>query len=166
MDAVVLLQKASAAGLVLRVEGDKLIVRGPRSAEPIVRLLTDHKPAVMAALASAPSTRWLSRHRQSLAMFRRFHDEGEAAALAWGDVTAAWHKEHGDRVPKHQCAGCLEPIDGGAALMLADGCRVHLSDFDCLIAYGQRWRAAAARALEALGIPVPAEAIDAEPRQA
>ncbi len=166
MDAVVLLQKASAAGLVLRVEGDKLIVRGPRSAEPIVRLLTDHKPAVMAALASAPSARWLSRYRQSLAMFRRFHDDVEAAGLAWGDVTTAWHKERGERVPAQQCAGCLEPIDSGAVLVLADGCRVHLRDLDCVIAYGKRWRGAAARALEALGIPAPADAADAEPRLA
>lgn len=99
-------------------------------------------------------------------MSRRFHHEGEAAALAWGAITAAWHKEHGERIPKHLCAGCLEPIDSGAVLMLADGCRVHLRDLDCVIAYGKRWRGAAARALAALGIPAPAEAADAEPRQA
>lgn len=50
MDPVTLLRKAREAGLVIQPDGDRLLVRGPRRAEPIVMLLKEHKPAVMAAL--------------------------------------------------------------------------------------------------------------------
>jgi hypothetical protein len=52
MDALSLLARAHEAGLVVVIAGDKLIVRGPRRAEPTVRLLAEHKPAVMTALAA------------------------------------------------------------------------------------------------------------------
>jgi hypothetical protein len=51
MDAVTaLLAEARAAGLRLTVDGEALIVRGPKTAEPIVRRLRDAKPAVLDAL--------------------------------------------------------------------------------------------------------------------
>ena len=34
--------------------GDKLVVRGPRRAEPVVKLLAEHKTEVLAALAAPP----------------------------------------------------------------------------------------------------------------
>ena len=60
------------------------------------------------------------------------------------------HLDHGERVPRHLCAGCREPIEGAddEALDLADGNRVHLADgYRCLIAWGRRWRAAARAAI-------------------
>lgn len=59
MDAVGLIAEARAAGLHLEVDGDRLIVQGPRAAEPIVRRLREAKPDVLRALsgdASAPVT--------------------------------------------------------------------------------------------------------------
>jgi hypothetical protein len=50
MDGITLLLEAQAAGLSVRVDGDKLIIRGPRSAELIARRLLAYKPAVVAAL--------------------------------------------------------------------------------------------------------------------
>jgi hypothetical protein len=51
MDGVTLLRRAREAGLAVAVEGYKLVIRGPRRAEPVARLLIEHKPEVMAALA-------------------------------------------------------------------------------------------------------------------
>ena len=50
MDGMTLLHRARDAGLAVAAEGDKLVIRGPRRAEPVARLLIEHKPAVMAAL--------------------------------------------------------------------------------------------------------------------
>lgn len=68
MDAVMLLLSAQKAGLRVERAGDKLVVRGPRQAEPVVKLLAEHKAEVLAALADtaheaqrlAPS-RWFER---------------------------------------------------------------------------------------------------------
>lgn len=51
MDGVTLLQRAKAVGLRVMAEGDKLVIRGPKRAEPVAQQLIQHKPAVMAALA-------------------------------------------------------------------------------------------------------------------
>ncbi len=55
MDGVALLKQAASVGLSVRADGDKLVIRGPRKAEPVVRLLTEHKPAVLAAINAEPS---------------------------------------------------------------------------------------------------------------
>jgi hypothetical protein len=47
-----LLAEAESAGLTVRAEGDRLVVRGPRSAEALMRRLIDRKPDVLAALSS------------------------------------------------------------------------------------------------------------------
>jgi hypothetical protein len=50
MDAVTLLLRAQRAGLRVERAGDKLVVRGPRQAEPVVKLIAEHKAEVLAAL--------------------------------------------------------------------------------------------------------------------
>ena len=50
MDAVTLLLRAQRAGLRVERTGDKLVVRGPRQAEPVVKLIAEHKGEVLAAL--------------------------------------------------------------------------------------------------------------------
>ena len=55
MDGLTLLQDAAAAGLTVLADGDRLVVRGPRSAEPVARRLLENKADVMAALAGLPS---------------------------------------------------------------------------------------------------------------
>ncbi len=52
MVAVTLLQEAEAAGLTVRVDGDRLVVRGPKSAADIAERLLDRKAEVIEALAA------------------------------------------------------------------------------------------------------------------
>ena len=52
MDSVKLLRCAHEAGLTVRADGDRLVVRGPKSAEPVARDLLAHKAEIMRALAS------------------------------------------------------------------------------------------------------------------
>ena len=50
MVGVTLLAEARGAGLEVRAESERLIVRGPSSAESLARRLLDSKPAVLAEL--------------------------------------------------------------------------------------------------------------------
>ncbi len=50
MDAVTLLRRAKEAGLCVERTGDTLKVRGSKNAEPVVKLLAEHKAEVLAAL--------------------------------------------------------------------------------------------------------------------
>ena len=50
MGGVDLLERARDAGLTVCQEGEKLVVRGPRSQEPLALELLAHKPEVIAAL--------------------------------------------------------------------------------------------------------------------
>jgi|SRR6516165_9911713 len=154
MDALTLLARAHGAGLAVAIAGGKLVVRGPRRAEPMVRLLAEHKPVVMAALA----TDWSIRRREALARWGALHGAEEAAALAWGEMQSRWHRLHGVRAPAWQCAGCGEPIGRLTALDCADGNRVHLDKLDCLLAFGERWRNEAAVGLRELGLDPPPDA--------
>jgi hypothetical protein len=158
MDGVMLLRHAREAGLRVETEGDKLVIRGPRNAEPVARLLIEHKPEVMAALAPdvtdcaartallagevSPDTTtaswWCDFHADRLAN----HELGgkragaEAGRLAYGDCIVRWHRLFGRRWPTWQCPGCDAPIGGLSALSLADGTRVHFDDkLACILRY-------------------------------
>jgi hypothetical protein len=50
VDVLALLRRASEAGLRVEPAGNNLVVRGPRSAEPVVKLLAENKVEVLAAL--------------------------------------------------------------------------------------------------------------------
>jgi hypothetical protein len=56
MDALTLLHRARHVGLHVEAVGDKLMVRGPKHAEPVVKLLSEHKAEVLAARAIAIAT--------------------------------------------------------------------------------------------------------------
>src|SRR6516225_4108477 len=154
MDALTLLARAHGAGLAVAIAGGKLVVRGPRRAEPMVRLLAEHKPVVMAALAAD----WSIRRREALARWGALHGAEEATRLAWGELLSHWHRLHGRRAPEWQCAECGQAIGGLTALTLADGNRVHLDGLDCLFSFGERWRSEAAAGLQALGLDPPPDA--------
>jgi hypothetical protein len=158
MEGLTLLREARAAGLSVARDGDELVIRGPRRAEPVARLLLSRKVEVIRALANA--TGWPARHREAFTHWRALHPESEAARLAWGELQDRWHMQYGERVPHWRCAGCREPIGRLAALDLADGNRVHLDHLDCLLSFGERWRSEAAAGLRALGLDPP---VDAEP---
>jgi hypothetical protein len=51
MDGLTLLRRARDAGLRVEASDDKLLIRGPKRAEPVVKLLAEHKAEVLAALA-------------------------------------------------------------------------------------------------------------------
>jgi hypothetical protein len=55
MDVLALLHEAKDAGLWLESAGDKLLARGPKHAEPVVKLLPEHKAEVLRALAASAS---------------------------------------------------------------------------------------------------------------
>jgi hypothetical protein len=166
VDGLTLLRCARDAGLRVQADGDKLLIRGPKHAEPVVRLLAEHKPEVLAALPpadqhqradAAEAHRWRGRLAGlAFAWSRRGDRDWDAARrLAWGDVENEWHQLHGQRFPSWQCAGCDVPIGGSHALNLPDGNRVHLDPIECLIRFGRRWRGEARAALIALGLDPP-----------
>jgi hypothetical protein len=153
MDVLILLDQAREAGLAIASDGDKLIVRGPKQAASVARLLGEHKRQVLTALDEA--TNWPARHREAVKYWSALHGTDEAVWLAWGEMQSRWHRLRGERVPEWQCAGCGEPIGGLAPLPLADGNRVHADKFQCLLWYGERWRGEATAALQALGLDPP-----------
>jgi hypothetical protein len=155
MDAVALLRRAQEVGLCVEPIGDKLLVRGPKRAEAVVKLLAEHKAEVLAVLSpSTINARWWRERFAANAVQWFLGDRNWDAAkrLAWGDLENEWHHQHGKRWPAWQCAGCEKPIGGLEALSLPDGNRVHLNPIDCLIRFGRRWRGAADEALVGLGL--------------
>jgi hypothetical protein len=101
-----------------------------------------------------------SRHRE----FGGRRSREEAALIAWGELQWRWHKLHGERVPPGICAGCRKPIGVAGTILLIDGNRLHGGvGHKCLMAYGQRWRGAAATGIKALGLDPPPEGIAIEP---
>lgn len=53
MDGLILLRRARNAGLRVEAAGGMLLIRGPKQAESVVKLLTEHKTEVLAVLSSA-----------------------------------------------------------------------------------------------------------------
>jgi hypothetical protein len=106
MEVVALIRTARKAGLTITAEGDTLVVRGPKSAAPVVRQLADVKAEVLAALvrdeqlrgAAKPLTvTWCDRFAARTVHWslngRRSWQEGER--LAFGEMVLDWHRLHG-----------------------------------------------------------------------
>ena len=175
MDAVMLLRRAHDAGLRIEPAGDKLVVKGPRRAESIVKLLAVHKAEVLAVLAQAghapPPVAKAGRPAAEPSFWRdcfeeraahRQYDGGypriEAEQLAFGEVILEWHRRHGAPPDHHRCAGCSDALSGEVALILADGAHVHFGGIHgvkCIVSYGAKWRGAAVAALRELGLDPP-----------
>ena len=165
-----LLSHLAAIGARIEPAGHRLILRAGPVPIPadLVSRVRNAKTEVLVALRPPnhlpPAARWQlrcnpaewrARHREALVFWGTFHTEREAAALAWGEMVALWHRRHGERLPPEICAGCRTPIDDAEVLTLAGGARVHIATLDCLIAFGERWRGAAARSLTAMGLVAP-----------
>src|SRR5262249_55283635 len=114
MDALALLHRAQEAGLRVELIGDKLLVRGPKRAEAVVKLLGEYRGGVPAALAAGASVskcdgrrgevdatearRWHDRLGARIAEWHHGDRDWEAAKrLAWGDLENEWHFQHGKR---------------------------------------------------------------------
>jgi len=123
------------------------------------RATAQHSPPESSSdrYVSKATADWLVRHREALAYWSLFHAPREAARLAWGEMENQWHQLHGERIAPHYCAGCGELIGGLPSLEVGHGNRVHISDLDCVILFGERWRAAATAALRVLGLDPPTE---------
>jgi hypothetical protein len=50
MDGLTLLAEAEAAGLVVCADGDRLVIRGPKSADAVAQRLLAHKAVVLAGI--------------------------------------------------------------------------------------------------------------------
>jgi hypothetical protein len=151
-----LIAAVRAAGGAIRRDGDRIELMAPQPLPPeLVARIREAKPTLLTILAEA--TDWRARHREALTYWGALHVAEEAAQLAWGELECRWHRLHGARSPEWQCAGCGARIGGLPALNLADGNRVHLDKLDCLLAFGERWRSDATRALVAVGLRPPAE---------
>ena len=159
MDGLMLLRRARDAGLAVTAEGDKLVIRGPKRAEPVALLLIEHKPKVLAALVPAEraAQRWRDAYAARISHWflrgRRLWQDAEA--LAYAELLYEWHLRHGRQWPQSQCAGCGELIADHRALTLTDGNQVHFESIDCVLLYGDSWRATAAAALHRLGLDPP-----------
>ena len=169
MDGLTLLRRAHEAGLAVDVDGNTLVIRGPKRAKHLARLLIEHKLDVMAALVPeepasqavelSPDPAWWRHHylvRTINWELSGARPESSAQRIAWSELLNEWHRRHGTRISQGQCAGCGEPIGGRTTLDLADGNRVHLDGLDCVLRFGERWRREATAGLRALGLDPPA----------
>lgn len=175
-----LLDRLAKIGAIVRPAGDSLVVRAGQRPVPIelVRRLRETKVEILAALSPTmdgsesaaqekatdrPDDARTWRDLYAMRTGHWFHGERrwhEAEALAWSDLENRWNLAHGERVLPQICAGCRRPIGTAETPALVDGNRVHLHDgCDCLIRHGERWRAAATRALIAMGLVPPAMGI-------
>ena len=162
---ITLLDEAYAAGLSVNIDGDKLVVRGPRRAAPIARKLLDRKSEVMAALAStrlpadpteAANLRELYEERAAIRQHDGHWPRDLAERLAFAECVEDWCRRHPLLHDTAICAGCGETL-AGERLVLADGAAVHFhgQQFDCLIGYGFARKRRAVKALAAMGLAPP-----------
>jgi hypothetical protein len=165
MDQMMLLDEARAAGLSVAIDGDKLVVRGPRLAEPVARRLLAHKSEVMAVLASArrPATeaanwRELFEERAAFRQYEAGYPRNAAECLAYGECLEKWCERHPMSLRPGVCAGCGKAPDT-PWLDLDDGARVCFphgaGQFGCLMVHGLRRKERAVAALTALGLTPP-----------
>ncbi len=79
-----------------------------------------------------------------------------AEALAYGEAINRWHFLNSPRTDPAHCTGCGELLSGSEVLKLPDGSRVHVDDeWQCLRAFGRRWRVEAVKGLADIGIMPP-----------
>jgi hypothetical protein len=82
----------------------------------------------------------------------------EAMRSVWSEAETKWHGRHGAPPDPDRCAGCGEWMLDGPGKTFENGAVVHFGNpdrFDCLIVYGEAWRAAASAGLVALGLRKP-----------
>ena len=125
MGGLALIREAEAAGLSIRADGDKLVIRGPRQAEPIARKLIAHKPAVLSVLRQ-PTTEpapIIATISEDATDWREFFEERAAIRQYEAAIAARWpngspmanaSKGGGSctvaRICPGLCAGCGEPL--------------------------------------------------------
>src|SRR4051812_30724387 len=100
MDTLTLIEQARSAGLTLAVRDGELIVRGPKSAAPLVQALRERKAEVIAAL-SAPETRQGESWKASGNSENSANDPPESGPVAPApDFTNSPNSPNGHRTPQ------------------------------------------------------------------
>lgn len=66
MDGLTLLAEAQAAGLTVKIEGSRLLIRGPKRAEPLVRRLIEHKAEILAVVQAPGGAPALQLHPETV----------------------------------------------------------------------------------------------------
>ena len=137
-----------AADINIIVSGDRVKVQASTSPPPgLVTKLRDAKPDIIAMHHA---------HIERLHDYARRYDHEVASRMAYNVAISTWHLDYGHIPFGTHCAGCGRPLDSQQPIMmLNDGAHLHESD-ECLAAYGETWRRAAADALQRLGIHGPA----------
>ena len=103
--AVSLLAEARLAGLEVRAEPDRLVVRGPRHAEPLAKRLLERKGELLALLAAASAqVEW-----RVAAMRPQVPRRGPIPVLVARDAGGS----------VGGCASCGDPLDDGHAIRCA-----------------------------------------------
>ncbi len=134
-----------------------------------LRQIADSQPAVSREYEKNEINEIMPSQREPMARspvlgaadLRPLYHSMASPLRGWNAAAAIWHRQHGERVPGHLCAGCGTPLDGGAdVLLLPHGERAHAGGgYMCVIAYARRWKREAAMALTAIGIPTPPEIV-------
>jgi hypothetical protein len=102
MDAVTLLRHAEIAGLRIEASGERLLVRGPKRAAALVRLLSEHKRDVLVALAA---TNWAIRRPHAWGETQK---EGDAIIGDDGGIPREW-REGCARLDRDRSPGDVPP---------------------------------------------------------
>jgi hypothetical protein len=119
---------------------------------------SDENPRSAVEPATLSAADWRAEYDEcaGIAEFDGHRSRADAERMAWLSVANRWYCLHGEPVPAALCAGCRRPLSGSEVLLLPHGERAHVdADHGCIIAYGRRWKVAAAAALETMGIPTP-----------
>jgi hypothetical protein len=109
--------------------------------------------------ADDDATAWRAWMRSRIPVWRaRGLTTAEAVRSVWSEAEDRWHRQHGATPDPDRCAGCGEWMLDGPGMTFDDGAVVHFGNpdrLDCLIIYGEAWRAAASAGLVALGLRKP-----------
>ena len=112
--------------------------------------------AITAALWDAEDWQTFYSERAAVRQFEGGYTKPEAEQLAWGEAVNLHHLILGKPALPDQCAGCGKLCSSAEESMTLPGdARVHSGDFDCLTAYGLRWRGEAEAALLDFGLARP-----------
>ena len=114
---------------------------------------------VAAGPAGDDVTAWRSWMRNRLLVWQRCGlSARQASPIVWSEAECAWSLRHHPAADPNRCAGCGRWMLDAPGMTMLGGAVVHLGgpvQLDCLILYGQEWRATASAGLIVLGLKRP-----------
>ena len=165
MDGLALLQAADAAGLTVNVDGDRLVIRGPRSCEAQAKALMAHKEDVVAYLSEHAVTDYGAGTWDAADWQAHFHERAgiceydgelprpEAERQALADTINHWLVMHPSPATDDNdgCVHCQQPLGPDGVPVLAGTAHTRLHSA-CHSPWLTERRRHAAEALRAMGI--------------